>query len=117
MGLYTERTTDRVLKHEVVHWAMAKLGRSCKDGCTEFEKECKRVDAWNNYDLPDEKFVGELYAARCSKCNNIVVTPRYKSFISRHIQLKTKTTCCNEPIIYGGKVLIYESGKIDEVLE
>ena len=98
-----------VLRHELIHYALHKLGRNFLDEDDDFKSELNKHDTSPSNYYP---YIGVKYIIECRKCRSVGETS-----IKRHIEKNNEYTtgCCDEGYEYIGDA-IYDGESRTEII-
>ena len=105
MNYYTELEREQIIKHELVHYAFAYLGKDFRDGSEEFENELKRLNLPSGGEM---KLKGKVFIYSCSNSHNEVELHR---ILKRTNVDQRICPCCGNPMKYKGEYLITDKEK------
>jgi SprT-like protein len=104
MKYATRQTIEKVLLHELTHWALCKLNKPFLDNDAYFIKETIRVNCSRGL-LP----YGEMYETYCTCCkkklSQVLTSNRAKNIVKKYV-----THCCDAKIDYT-KIIIEDMNK------
>lgn len=95
---YSLENIEGVIKHELCHYHLYKMGGNYSDGDKEFEDELKRIGSHSTRTLTR---AGEVHKCICSCCGKVVRTTGSKATATRTINSRI-SKCCKAKILYGG---------------
>lgn len=93
---HDEFTIDKIIKHELCHWALCLQGKPYEDYHPIFEAEIKRINSISTRIIKSKE---EGYKAYCSKCGKMVVRVGRESSLTKYVQTQKVTTKCCHAII------------------
>lgn len=88
----------KVLRHELIHYALHKQGLPFDDGDYLFEKELIK----HNAPRTESFSVGKKYLYKCNNCNRERATKTKKVYSNPHLY---KTGCCNDKLTILGHII------------
>ena len=97
-GDYKIETIEEILKHELCHYYICKIGGNFHDGSPQFENELKRIGAHSTKTI---HLIGEIHIGVCSECGKVVVNGTERKVKNKCIP-RYRSSCCKALINYKG---------------
>lgn len=106
---YSLENIEGVIKHELCHYHLYKMGGKFSDGDKEFEDELKRIGSHSSRTLTR---AGIVYTVRCSCCGKITRRTTSKAMVTRSINSRI-SICCEAELVQGESYIQNDKNKKD----